>query len=252
MIRILTISMVLMSTLGLFSEDMVFSTLDNPPLEMANNGNMQGALTEIVKEAVELTGKSVEFKFEPWARAQYNTEHGNVDACFNAGQNATREKWALFHKEVLFEETYVIFLRKDSTFNISEDFKNVDNLKVGVQRGYTYGGEFQKALDEKRFKQITEAETIEQNLKKLMAGRIDLFIGDKIPSQYFITKENVGDQIKLFKSSTGADFIVSLWPTYVAFSKKTISSSFIDEFDVALKKLKSSGRYDEIINKYLK
>lgn len=239
-------------SLSLFSNDMIFNTLHNPPLEINNNHKLDGALSEIVREAVKLTGKSVTIEYKPWKRAQYNTKAGLADACFNTGINNNRKTWAYFHDEVLFMETYVLFIRSDSSVKIPEDFKNVTNLKVGVQRGYTYGGEFQKALNDKRFNSILETDSIKQNIKMLISGRIDFFIGDRIPTKYFLTQENVSDRVEIFQNSDGEDLIVSLWPTYVAFSKKTVPLSYVIEFNTALKELKKNGIYERIFEKYIK
>ena len=228
-------------------------TLHNPPLEYEENGVVTGALSEIVAEAVKRTGRDVLIELRPWKRAQKEVEDGDADGCFNTGNTEWRREWAYFNEDVLYNETYALFLRSDDSVKIPADMKNVSHLRVGIQRGYAYGGEFQKALDEKRFKEISEVESIEQNIKKLISKRIDFFVGDRIPSLYYLELAGVRKQVSIFKDDvTGQEVIVSVWPTYVAFSKKTVSSEYVKKFNDALLQIKKDGTYQRIFDKYSK
>lgn len=233
------------------TEPLNLVTYHNPPLEMYEDGAVRGALVEIVAEVVKRTGREVSIKLRPWKRAQYEVKHGISDGCFNTGNISWRRDWAYFHEEALFNEKYVLFLAENATITIPQDMKKVEHIRVGVQRGYAYGNIFQDALDEKRFKEIQEVETIEQNIKKLLKNRIDIFPGDRIPTLYYLHKNNLQEQLTIYSSETdGQEFIASHWPTYVAFSKKTIAQDYVEEFNRALLQVKADGTYQRIFAKY--
>lgn len=192
-------------------------------------------------------------RLRPWKRAQKETEDGEADGCFNTGRTEWRREWAYFNDEILFTERYVLFVLKDSSISVPRDMDDVGHLRVGIQRGYTYGGAFQKALDEKRFKAVEEVGTIELNIKKLIHGRIDFFVGDRIPTFYYLDEAGVRDKVFIIKGdSTGGELTISTWPTYVAFSKTTVSSEYVKKFNDALLQIKQDGTYERIFEKYVK
>ncbi len=235
------------------AESLTMLTLHNPPLEYKENESARGIAVDLVNEAVKRTGKDVIIKFSPWKRAQAEVEHGKADACFNTGNTEWRRKWAYFNDEVLINETYVLFISKKANFRVSEiNDHNVRNIKVGVQRGYAYGGSFQKALDHKWFKRIDVAESIEQNIQKLIHGRLDIFVGDLLPSKYYLKQAGILDKVEIVKKKDSDEkFIASVWPTYVAFSKKRINKKYVEEFNKALVTMKKDGTYQKLIDKYL-
>jgi len=124
---------------------------------------------------------------------------------------------------------------------------------VGVQIGYAYGGVFQTALDTQRFEMIDAVNTIEQNIQKLLNDRIDFFVGDRIPTLYYLEQAGVREQVTIVKDEvTDQEFIASVWPTYMAFSKKTVSPEYVKAFNNALVQIKQDGTYRRIFEKYMK
>lgn len=225
-------------------------TLHNPPLEYEEDGVATGALVDIITEVVKRTGRETLITLLPWKRAQMDVKTGNADGCFNTGITNSRKEWAYFHEEILVEEQYVLFYRKSTPVRIPIDMQDVGHLNVGTQRGYAYGGMFQKSLDAHRFKSIQEGETIAQNVNKLLAKRFDIFVGDRLPTLYHLRQAGVQDQVGIIKDTTGQELIISVWPTYLAFSKKTIPFEYVKAFNNVLIQIKQDGTYERIFEKY--
>jgi len=233
-------------------EQLKLVTLHNPPLAYEENGQLTGAIVEVVKEVVKRTGRKVLISMMPWKRAQREVELGRQDGVFNTGNTAWRREWAYFNDDVLFAESYALFTIKNKNVYINLEFDNVADLQVGIQRGYVYGEKFQQALDNEKFKGIATVETIQQNIQKLIKNRVDLFIGDLIPTIYYLKQTGILDKVSIVKQQ-GSDkkLIISVWPTYMAFSKNTISKDYVKRFNRALVEMKRDGTSQKIFDKFI-
>lgn len=248
--RIVAIGIILFPAL-LAAQPLQIRTLENPPLEFMLDGNVIGVAVDLAREAARRTALEVNVKIRPWKRVLYEVAEGRADAAINTGRSEEREAWGLFPDESLIDETYVLFSSRP--MSLPEDLSGIENLSLGNQLGYFYGERFHTQVTNDRFRSVDTTLTIERNLEKLVAKRIDLFIGDMLPTRYYIRRMGLGDEVHIvLKEGTKQPLVVSISPTYAAFSRKTISPEYVERFSQALKKMKEDGTYSRIVDSYLK
>lgn len=230
---------------------LIANTLEYPPYEYQENGEAKGIAVDIIREALKRAGVSeVQFNFYPWKRAVYLTENGQSDMLFNAGKNKARQTWGYYTDQVLIKQSYVLFKKRSKAINLKPDFSNAQQLKIAVRSGYLYGsGTFRKALDDQQFMLTTLSDSTEQSVNLLLRGRVDLFVGDKLPVMHYIHQQGLEDQIDVVLDR-GQPLEVLSWPTYILFSKQRTTQEFVDKVSEAMRKMTAEGLTADITARY--
>lgn len=229
----------------------IASTLHYPPYEYLENGVAKGIAVDIIREALKRSGRpEVFFKFYPWKRAVYHTQHGDGDLLFNAGKNQQRQEWGYYVNSVLIQQSYVLFKLRNDHFSVLPDFSNTQDKVISIRQGYLYGsGPFRKALDSGRFLSVALADSTEQSVKQLLNGRVDMFVGDQLPVLYYL-KQNGMDRYVDIVLYQGEKLEVLSWPTYLLFSKSRTTPEFIQKVYIAMEEMKRDGSFQRIIRDY--
>lgn len=109
----------------------------------------------------------------------------------------------------------------------------------------------QDAINNRKFHTIQEVVNNEMNIKKLAAGRFDVFVGVKLTILNLSRQMGYADKIKIVPmTETGRPYLLSSSKTYVAFSKKTMTKEMAEQFSLTLKKMKADGTVKKIETKY--
>lgn len=202
-----------------------------------------GFSNQVITEAFKLEGYDVNFTFYPWKRVYEAAKDGRR---FQASSwwFFSEERASEFHySEPLLVDSTVFFYLKDKPLS---DWSNLDDLKgwrIGATAGYTYTPEFWDAAKSKRLN-IQEASSDELNFKKLLKKRVDLFT----------TSDLVGQKLLKEKFSPAEAAKVAFHPKplfaapgHLLFSRKLENGEeLVAVFNRGLKKLRESGRYDEL------
>lgn len=146
----------------------------------------QGSVARLIRDVFFAAGYDVEFVFLPWVRAYNQTALGNFSATAVWMYQEDRTEDYYFSDPVL-NETFVLFTPRDAAF----DWQTLDDLAgltIGGGLGYSYGPDFDKALEEGTFTMLRQA-TVEQNLRMLAAGRIDLFAEEQSIAYYTLNND---------------------------------------------------------------
>ncbi|OZG71190.1 hypothetical protein BTA51_22750 [Hahella sp. CCB-MM4] len=212
------------------------------PPYMSEQYNHYGVASHIVTEALKLEGLDVEYGFFPWVRSLEFSKSGRWDASIVWTRSADREAFFLYSDPVIKLRT-VFFNRRDKTFNW-EKLKELKGYKIGGTIGYFYGPEFTQ-LEKDKVLNVVRVRSDEQNFKLLLADRIDLFpieleVGYEVLNRYFPSK-----QINLL--TTTHPFRETSY--YMLISKASpIAEKLLNSFNQGLKKLRQSGKLDEILD----
>lgn len=236
---------------NLLARTFEFVTLISPPAEYKEYGKAKGINVEIVQEVFKRMGHNIKIKFYPWKRALSMAKNGKVDGIIDAAYSKSRANALYYPKTQIYKEQWYAFKRKNSNITIDEDFSNINKIKLGISRGFVYGGKIQRLIDEKKFKSIEKVHNNELNINKLIVGRFDIFLGVK--STIFFLSKNLGlkDKIEIVKqTNTNNDFLLSSSNTYLAFSKKRVNQSLVTHFSEILKLMIEDGTIDYINKKY--
>lgn len=171
---IMALASVLLLASGAFPQStrLRIVTSEEPPTNYTLNGKLTGITTDIVKAILAKLGQDMPIEVYPWARA-YNIalSEPNV-AIFTAGITRERVDHGFFLVGPVTTRRHSLYKKagRDLTVRSLEDVKR-QHLSVGAMRG-DWRAEYLKD----RGVAVDMAVEHQQNLKKLLAGRIDLFV----------------------------------------------------------------------------
>lgn len=229
--------------------ELTVGTDEWPPYEYvegaAGNDFVTGFSTEVILAVFNKMNIQVKDRISlfPWVRGEIMLLNGELDMLYSAGSNPDRAQIVHYPKESLMETSWSFFIRKKDEGKLKyESFDDLKGKKIGVVRGYYYSPEFLEFIrTEKNFEDVAYDD---QNLKKLVHGRLDYIVMDKMNGFYLIKKMGLSDKVVAIKKPLNT---VSI---YAIFSKETVEKSFVDSFSAALGEFKTSFEYKLIYKKY--
>ncbi|MCK5194699.1 MAG: transporter substrate-binding domain-containing protein, partial [Desulfobulbaceae bacterium] len=191
--------------------------LDFPPYEFQANNKIDGITVRIVREVFKRMNQPISMSKLPWSRALLYLQRGEIDGLFEILKKPEREEFADYSKVVLMDETASLFVLDDSSISFDGDLNKLQNYTVGVRQDFSYGAEFDQAVEDKVISKMVKKVYPEDLLRLLNFGRIDILIGDKYGIPYTYNKIYT---VKNFKKIKRLSPDVQYTPSYMAFSKK--------------------------------
>ena len=223
-------------------------TEDLPPFNFMEDDQITGISTEVVRHVFSAVGvemKQGDIQLYPWARAYHIIKHTPETALFSMARTAEREelfRWV----GPLLNVTIGVVAKKERKINIQtvDDFKH---FQIGTVRD--------GAPEQLLIKAGVPLENLErlalpeQNIRKLCAGRIDLFVFSVQTVQYKMVKLGIdpGDYETVYILKTPS--------LYLALHKDT-DPELIEKLQKSLDELKKPDKdgvipFDQIVDKYL-
>lgn len=238
-----------------FSADLTIVGEENPPYEFVENGKVVGIDIDVANAVLAKMDVKANFAVLPWVRAWRMVEEGAADAVLSTSRKAEREPFVIYPKEDMWFSEFVFFTqsatKKGDTMTL--EAARDAHLKIGVIRGNSYSDAFwtvfPKQADGRPNAQLEEANDIDNNLRKLVAKHIDLFIISKNAGLYTAKLLGIGRDVAhydniLFSKGYPMPFVVK--------SKTPDIKSMADKFEAGLVALKKSGEYQKILDGWLK
>ena len=222
---------------------------DWPPYEFkageAGNEYITGFSTEVVLAVLKQMGVGIDGKIEqyPWARGEKMVIDGSTDVLFTAATNEKRAQVTHYPSESLMESSWSFFIRKEDEKKLKFDaFNDLKGKRIGVVRAYSYTPELWAFMEqEKNFEDVTKDE---QNVKKLLGGRVDFIAMDYGNGLSLLKSMGLLDKVVPMKNPIKA---ISL---YAIFSRNTVEKDFVNAFAEKLKAFKKTKEYKAIFDKY--
>lgn len=215
-----------------------------PPFEYTENGNVKGLAVELLTEAFRRCHRDVRIEVLPWARALAETQQGRADAIFTAIKTPEREAALRFSSEALVTMNSALYSKKDAAIRYHGDLSALAGYRLGTVIGTSHGAQFDMALRSGLLKYVDAANDTEPNIRKLLAGRIDLIVADRYVVTYYARRNGWSDQLTeltpVLHSSLG----------YLAFNKNPALEPLRNEIDAALVAMKRDGSYQRILSRY--
>lgn len=204
--------------------------------------NHNGIVGSIISESFANEGMDIGYAFYPWKRAMEQAKKGDDDATAPWSMTEQRNK-DFYFSEPIIEEVNILLHRKDSTLKWN-DITDLSQYKIGGTIGYFYGKEFEEAEKNKTL-QVQRTNKDITNLKKLLAGRVDIFVVEKNVANAMINKLTAQQKSELVMNEKP----LNTRNLYLLFSKsKSSNQDKVTAFNKGLKKLRDSGRYKAITN----
>ncbi len=198
-----------------------------------------GMGSRIITEAFAYEGVEVDYTFLPWARGHDLAKSNKLNGIIFYSRNPEREMNFFFSDPILTVDKVFFHLH-----SYSFDWQSVEDLEglvIGATIDYDFGDDFRQAERTEQIK-VERITTDVANLRKLIAGRIHLF-PTMIESGYATILQEFPEHLnKITHHSTP----VQTTEMHLMLPKKSTNSlKLIEKFNLGLKKLKASGRYDQ-------
>ena len=226
-------------TSGVCRAEFTIMTEELPPFNYTENGEVTGFSSEIVLEICERVGHAKTINMLPWKRAYQAIQNEENQALFSTTRTPQREelfKWV----GPIYEPTIVFFAKQGSDLAI----QSLDDAMT-VSRIGTYLEDAEESLlKEAGFKNLISVGDDFLNPKKLILGRIDLWISGDLEGVYKAKKAGLdSDKITIVYEIKKKEY-------YIAFSKNAPDEE-VQTWQAALDAMKQDGTYQEILDKYL-
>ncbi|RJP77464.1 MAG: hypothetical protein C4522_15215 [Desulfobacteraceae bacterium] len=219
---------------------------EEAPLQYTENYQIKGVAADILYELLKETGyEGTKIRMYPWARAYDIASKDENTMILTISRNEQREN--LFHWTCpLFETGYTVYKlksRKDISVNSLEDIRK---YRLGLWRDDARHHFFES----RGFTNIDLVSYDELNIKKLLNGRIDLYVGDSISFAHQMKKTWGFTQEEFDQLEPVYEIKEVHARLYIAFSLKT-DEAVRNKFALALEKIKESGKFQEIFHQYV-
>ncbi len=222
-------------------ETVIVTTGEWSPL-ISENLSDSGPISTVVKEAFLQSSIDVKFRFLPWKRAMREVDIGSSDASSAWRITDERKKKFLFSDSV-YENENVFFYLKSKPFNWNE-FKDLKHYQVGAVLAYAYSEEFERAEKKGAF-QVYRVNKEKLLIYMLISGRIHAFPANREVGLNLIRSEAP----ELFNDFAIHPKPLIKKPLSLIFKNNTKGRRLLKKFNDGLKKLKTSGRIEEIYGK---
>ncbi|MFZ7127550.1 MAG: substrate-binding periplasmic protein [Desulfobacterales bacterium] len=236
-IAILSIMAVMAS--GARAQEMFVLTEESPPFNFVDHGRATGSSTEVVREMLHRLRQPDRIQVLPWARAYHMLQSRPNVALFSTTRTPERED--RFHwVGPLFTVHYGFYARKDRNLEIDslEDAKKARGIA-------TYRDDVKEQLLESiGFSNLDSSNSPSSSLKKLMNGRVDLWLFDNLGMPDVARQQNVDpSELELalpFKS----------YQAYVAISGQT-PTEVVRQWRSAFRSMVEDGSFFDISRRWL-
>ena len=203
---------------------------------------------DMVVEVLRRMGCSARFVGMPWARALIELENGKLDILPGAFENDERKRYARFSVQVMHSPN-VLFMAKSAAdkYSITKlgDVTGT-SLRLGFQICVSYGQAVDKLSGDEGFKaRLVNVSSRESAWQMMALGRLDGLIADETVGLNEI--RDLGLQQAIVKTP----LVVANDASRVAFSKKSISPQFVQQFDSAFSSMLADGSYKKIREAYV-
>lgn len=222
-----------------------FFTEEYAPVSFTNieSGETEGMAVDIVKMIAKDVGDEAEIKIMPWARAYRQAQDKKNAAVFTTVRTEDREdlfKWV----GPLLLSSDNFYALKDSSISIKYSEELFGVRKIAVPRGwYTH-----EELMDIGFPNVIPVREPVMMFRLLSRKRVDLIVTDNI--SFYTKKHMVGSQDMLDYKDVKIVFPYKDSYGYIAFNKDT-SDDIIKRWQRSLDRMKSSGQFGQIYEKWL-
>jgi polar amino acid transport system substrate-binding protein len=213
-----------------------------PPYEYEEDGQARGMVVEIVREAFRRAGRPVQVEVMPWARALQETQAGRADGLFAAVKTPERERQLAYTQEPLVPLVVSLFVRQGAAVRYEGPLAPLAGLRFGVVNRFSNGALFDGAVAAGTLPHVEVANSTESNIRKLLAGRIDVMVNNRYGARYHLRRLGLQGQVQELPMPVDAS------PSYLALSRLRDDAALRAAFDKALAAMKADGSFQRIVD----
>ena len=172
---------------------------------------------------------------------------GGIDGACPGFRTPEREKFAIFLEKPLNYSVFSIFVKRGKEFEYSE-LESLHGKTVGINRGYSISSEINNPEHKGKIR-IEQANSAENNLLKLVAGRIDAYVGNRDAALFIAEKTGISDKISLLPKPVNEPR-----PVYLMISKAADIENklaVVQKLNQNLNEMWNDNTIEKIVSKYI-
>lgn len=216
------------------------------PFNCAPGSDKPGYGIEVMKLIFEKAGHSIDYKTMPWARALDECRKGAIASVI--GTMPVESPDFVFPAESIGVSDNTFVVKKGSSWKYAGP-ASLESIRLGVNQDYEYGGEVGEYVkanknNRARIDSLSGDGALEQNLKKVAAGRVDAVVESATVLRMKLASLGLADKV---------DFVgtVEVQEAFIAFSPAgPKSKEYAAIVEKGIAELRSSGKLAEILAKY--
>ena len=217
-----------------------------PPFSFVRDGQAVGIDVDMLRTAATRLGLNLDIVPLPWKRVLALTENGELPLAMPLFRTAQRETFAKFTGPVHVSQSG-LFVKKGREF----PFASIDDLagkRLGINRGFVFQDDLDRAIREGKI--VTEeVGTIDQNLRKLLAERIDAFAVNVVSARYVLRGSPMEAQLTVLPH-----LLNNHRPAFLVISRVARipeRDRLAADLQSTLEELHRDGTYQRIVERYL-
>jgi ABC-type amino acid transport substrate-binding protein len=225
-------------------DDLSLYTEEYPPFNFEENGELKGITVDLMDEMLSRAGSALtknDIQLVPWNNGYQRALNEPNTALFATTRTSQRED--LFQWVGPIAPTTIVLTAKKSAGISVNGVSDMNRYRIGTVRE-DVGEQLLVELNVNR-SAIDSAPTPLANVRKLAAGRIDLWAYEASVAKWLL-KSNGYDP-----SQYEEVYTLSEGQLYFAFHKQ-VPQSVLDTLQQALDSMKEDGTYQAILDRYLK
>lgn len=210
-----------------------------PPYVIADDN--RGMELDIVRAALSEKGHELKVKYVPFMRVKTSLEDGKVDAAMTVNESSGLSGVHYSDVHMTYQNVAIGLQATGHSVSSVPDLANFSIVAFQDATKYLGDAFASMAAANSGYKEMARQEA---QIKLLFTGRTDLVVMDRNIFTFYRGAEqsvDVSAPVTLFEVFPPTDY-------KVAFSNASVR----DDFNAGLAQLKSSGRYQQIMDSYLK
>ncbi|WP_413586170.1 substrate-binding periplasmic protein [Bdellovibrio sp. HCB274] len=203
-----------------------------PPFIYSENNKFKGTLVDYLPLVLDIPSTEITYRLIPWKRVLADAQKGQLDLVGPLLVTEERKEYLIF-TEPIFKGNISLWIYRHNpktkelqkeTFAAGTSAK-FDNLIFGQILGYSFNDSPQSHYNPKKVRKV-EVLTVEQGIKMLKSGRIDIFLVFDPVVEHFISdlKLNQTDFMPLTGASQEVNYVMGI-------SKKSPLAKKIDQIN---------------------
>lgn len=200
------------------------------------NGRKWGLFVEAFEAIGRVTGRSIEVTVAPYARAVAMLRSGEADMMIATSNPVIAE--AAEPMGMLWAVDVIAIGRPELKLEGQQDLRG---RAVGVLRGSDYGAAF---LDDSEYRRHEITDQL-QGVRMLLEGRLEATLGTRLAVFHAMR------QLGVPRSRLGASIAVQAREIHLHLGRRNTDEVLASELRRAVQELRSSGRADALLAKYL-
>jgi polar amino acid transport system substrate-binding protein len=152
-----------------------------------------GVATVLTEAALKRAGYEATTTIEPWPAALEMTLAGTYDVITSVWRTEERASQLSFSEPLM--TNYIIFIKRDDSGIVYNDRSDLNGLRIGVVTDYAYSEEpyDTTGID------ISKGGSAQDNIKRLLAGELDLVVADGRVAAYEINELVAAKELSIIR-----------------------------------------------------